>query len=52
MLLGLFWHARASGQSDEAARAAIFIALTLSNLALIHANRGAAGLRACACGDA
>ena len=43
MLLALFWHARLSGQSDEAARAAVFIALTLSNLALIHANRHAAG---------
>ena len=44
MLLGLFWYARASGQSDEAARAAVFIALTLSNLALIQANRGAASM--------
>ncbi|MGK5040489.1 HAD-IC family P-type ATPase [Janthinobacterium sp. GB1R12] len=30
MLLGMFWYARASGPSDEAARAAIFIALTFS----------------------
>lgn len=44
MLLGLFWYARVSGQTDEAARAAIFIALTLSNLALIQANRGAASM--------
>ncbi|MGK5076625.1 cation-translocating P-type ATPase [Janthinobacterium sp. ZB1P44] len=43
-LLLLFWQVRRAGQSDEAARAAIFIALTLSNLVLIYANRRAAGM--------
>ena len=45
MLLCLGAYMRVSGQSDEAGRAAVFLALALSNLALIHANPRAAALR-------
>ena len=44
MLVGLHWYALAAGQPSDAARAATFIALVLSNLALIHANRNAVPL--------
>jgi len=44
LLLALFSAVRGVGQSEEAARAAVFIALTLSNLVLIHVNRRPAGM--------
>ncbi|HEU4818439.1 cation-translocating P-type ATPase [Janthinobacterium sp.] len=44
LLLALFSSVRGAGQSEEATRAAVFIALTLSNLVLIHVNRRPAGV--------